>query len=63
MAFFGGLGNLIGDVLTLPVAVARDVVTLGGALTDEECATVRRVERIMEDLEEASDGDIFDEDD
>ena len=40
------------EVVTLPVAIAKDVVTLGGALIDEESATVEKAERIVKNVEE-----------
>lgn len=41
-------------VVTLPVTVAADVLTLGGSLTDKpQPYTVTRVEDIVENLEDA----------
>ena len=44
---FGKLFNAAVDVVTLPVSVAVDVVTLGGALVDrDEPYTVSKVKRL-----------------
>lgn len=36
MSIFGKLLKTTFDVVTLPVAVVKDVVTMGGAMTDQE---------------------------
>lgn len=57
MGLFGSVLKLGVDVVTAPVSVAKDVVTLGGALTgDKEPATVSKVKDVAEDM-----GDIFDD--
>lgn len=58
---FGILDNLaraaIG-VVTLPLEVASDVVTMGGAMTDQsEPYTSKRLKQIGENLEKAVTGD------
>jgi hypothetical protein len=35
----------------LPVAVVKDVVTMGGALTDEPSATVQNISKTVDDIE------------
>lgn len=54
----GFLGKLIkGTINTalIPVDVAKDVVTLGGALDDEEeTYTGKRVKQVIKDVEEAA---------
>lgn len=41
---------------TLPVSVAKDVVTMGGALTDEdEPATSKQLKKIIRDVESLPD--------
>jgi len=35
----------------LPVAVVKDVVTMGGALTDEPCATLKNISKSVSDVE------------
>ena len=43
-------------VVSLPVSIAADVVTLGGALTDKDTPyTVKNVEDIVENLENVVD--------
>jgi hypothetical protein len=50
---FGSLLKLAVDVATLPVAVAADVMTLGGAVMDEdEPYTVQAVKNIVKDVVE-----------
>lgn len=39
----------------LPIAVAKDVVTMGGALTDEECATAKNICDTVKDLSDLPD--------
>ena len=51
---FGSLFKAAVGVVTAPIAVAADVVTLGGALTGEETPyTVSQAEEIMNNLEKA----------
>lgn len=38
-----------------PLAIAKDVVTLGGVVTEEESATLNQLEKIKEDLDELTD--------
>jgi hypothetical protein len=51
MGLLGGLFKAAVEVVTIPVAVVADVVTVGGAK-----ATEKTIERLKEDLEEAGDG-------
>lgn len=45
------------NVVTLPVDVAADLITMGGAITDkEEPYTVSKVRKIKRQLDEAGDG-------
>jgi hypothetical protein len=47
---FGKLLQVAADVVTLPVSVGVDVVTLGGALVDrDEPYTVSKVKRLGKD--------------
>lgn len=47
---FGKLFNASVDVVTLPVSIAVDVATLGGALVDrDEPYTVSKVKRLGKD--------------
>ena len=43
MGFFGNVFDLVTDVVVTPLAIVKDVVTLGGAVTDEESATVQKL--------------------
>jgi hypothetical protein len=55
------LGNLlkatVGLVVDLPLSIAKDVVTMGGALTDEESATVKSCTKICKNVEDAIEPD------
>jgi hypothetical protein len=54
----GLIGNLISATVNtalLPVSVLKDSITVGGALTDEEePATLSRVRKIIQDLEDGA---------
>jgi hypothetical protein len=57
MGLFGKLIQLGVDVATSPVAIVKDVVTMGGALEDkDEPYTVTKIKKIMQKGE-----DIYDE--
>ncbi len=47
----------VGVVVDLPLSIAKDVVTLGGALTDEPSATAKSLDTIGENVEKAVDPD------
>ena len=55
---FGFLGDIakatVGLVVETPVAMVKDVVTLGGAITDEESATVKALEKVGKNLSNAT---------
>ena len=36
MSFFGKLGRLTLDLIETPVAIIKDVATMGGSLTDQD---------------------------
>jgi hypothetical protein len=56
MGFLGKLVKAGIDTVSLPVAIVKDVVTLGGLNTDEEEPyTLRKLKDIGEDIEEAKD--------
>jgi hypothetical protein len=44
---------LIG-VAVLPLDIAKDVVTLGGAITNEPSSTVTRLEHIFDNIDDAT---------
>jgi hypothetical protein len=51
-----GLTKAVVGVATLPVDVAADVITLGGALNDKEQPyTAKKLGKIMDALDEATD--------
>lgn len=55
MGLFGSILKTGFDVLTSPIEIAKDVVTLGGALTDNETGnrgtyTTRRIKQLGNDL-------------
>ncbi|MBQ0707740.1 MULTISPECIES: hypothetical protein [Brucella/Ochrobactrum group] len=53
---FGKLLRAAYDTATLPVAVAADFATMGGALTDrDEPYTVEKAKRIVDDVLTAGD--------
>ena len=60
MSLFGSLLKTGFDLVTLPVDVVHDVVTLGGALTDEDSALVNKAEKLLDDADDISDdlGDL-----
>lgn len=56
MSVFGKLGAALLETVTLPVAVAADIVTMGGTLTERgRTYTGSQVKRIVQDLEDAAD--------
>lgn len=56
MGIFGKLGAALIETVTLPLAVAADVVTLGGTLNDKnETYTGAKGRNIVSDIEEAAD--------
>lgn len=52
MGLFGSLLKLTVDVVTTPVAVVKDVVSLGGSITDSKSAVKQKLEDLEEDLED-----------
>lgn len=56
MSIFGKILKTALDVITSPIDVAKDVVTLGGVLTGEpKTYTGKKLERLDDDLEEIRD--------
>lgn len=55
MGFFGSLIKTAMDVATTPLAIAKDVVTLGGAITEEESATKQKLQQLVDDWDEIRD--------
>ena len=55
---FGSLLKaVVGVVVDLPVSVVKDVVTLGGAMTDEESAIAKSLGNITDNISNAVDPD------
>ena len=48
----GLLGKLIKHTVKLPVSIVKDVLTLGGAITDEESALKEQFEEFQDDMDE-----------
>jgi len=57
MGLFGKLIALTIDTVTLPLDAAKDVVTLGGAVTDEESAIARKLRKLQNEVDELGDDD------
>lgn len=55
MGIFGKLIKTTIDIATTPIDIVKDVSTLGGAITEEESALVKKVKRLKEDVEEIRD--------
>jgi hypothetical protein len=56
MGILGKTFKTLIHTATSPIDVAKDVVTLGGVLTDEdEPYTKKKLSKILEDIEELSD--------
>lgn len=53
MSLFSALVKTVVNVATLPIAVAKDVITTGGVITDQEKPyTVQKVEQIKKESED-----------
>jgi len=57
MGLFDSLLKTTIHVATSPLDVVKDVVTLGGTLTDEESAICKKLKRLGDDIEEISESD------
>ena len=55
MGLFGGLFKLAADAVTLPLDVVKDVVTLGGEITDEESTILKKLGKLDDDMDELLD--------
>ena len=51
MGLFGKMVATAVNVATLPFAVVKDVVTLGGAMTDQKSAVVKKLQQIKDEAE------------
>lgn len=53
MSLFGAIVRTAVNVVTLPVAVAKDVLTLGGTVTEQtKPYTVQKLEQIKEEADD-----------
>ena len=56
MGFLKQLGKVTARAVTVPVSVAKDVVTMGGVLTEEnEVATFEHLKKLVGDVNELPD--------
>ena len=55
MGLFDKLLKTTIHAATTPLDIAKDIITLGGAATDEESAIVKKINKLKEDLDETSD--------
>ena len=55
MSIIGKLIKTTIDIATIPVAVVKDVATLGGSITGERSAVSQKVEQLTEDVGEIKD--------
>jgi hypothetical protein len=52
MGFFNNLGKLALDLIETPIAVVKDIATMGSVLTDEgKPYTQRKLEEMQEDFD------------
>lgn len=59
MGLFDALLKTTIHLATSPLDVVKDVVTLGGAITDEPSAIARKIEWLGDDIDELSDSDTL----
>jgi len=53
MGFFSSLGKMVMDGVETPIAIVKDVATMGGVLTDQkEPYTVKKLKDMGEDWDE-----------
>jgi hypothetical protein len=56
MSIFGKLVKTAFDTVTLPIDVAKDVVTMGGAMTEKDKPyTVEKLKKLLDDGKELRD--------
>lgn len=55
MKLFGQIIRTAVNVTLLPVAIAKDILTLGGVALDERSATIKAIERLKEEASEEQD--------
>lgn len=52
MSLFGAIVKTVVNVVTLPVAVVKDVVTLGNIASGDEPYTIQKIQQIKEEANE-----------
>lgn len=52
MKIFGQVIRTVVNTTLLPVAVAKDIITLGGVVTDESSAIKKAIERLKDEASE-----------
>lgn len=56
MGIFGKLGKLVLDVVETPIAIIKDVATLGGSITDQDKPyTAQKLDDLQDDYNEIKD--------
>lgn len=55
MGLFDALISTTIHLATSPLDVVKDVVTMGGTITDEDSAIVKKLQRLGEDIDNLSD--------
>ncbi len=54
MGFFGSIVKMVMDIVETPVAVIKDVATMGGVLTDQDKPyTIQKIEEAGKDWDAA----------
>jgi|JI8StandDraft_1071087.scaffolds.fasta_scaffold457770_2 hypothetical protein len=57
MGLFGKVLKLAINTATLPLDAVKDVVTLGGATTDEQSAVCAKLRKLQEEVDELDEDD------
>lgn len=57
MGLFGKLIRLTIDTATLPLDAAKDVVTLGGAVTEEESSVAKKLRKLQAEVDDLGEDD------
>lgn len=52
MSLFGAIVKTVVNIVTLPVAVVKDVVTLGNIASGDEPYTIQKIEQIKKEANE-----------
>ena len=57
MGLLGKLLRLTIDTATLPMNAAKDIVTLGGAIADEESSVAAKLRKLQEEVDDLGEDD------